>query len=122
MEGEEQLTGEEINNRLTPTALSFLGERGSRNSYIFNLQNLSQTSVNKDIRYWVQRAKIDKHITFYCGRHTFACLLLMAGANLKTVADAMGHTSTKSTLKYLNYVQKLQDDAIDRLPEIEFQK
>ena len=113
-------TGEEINNRLTPTALSFLGERGSRNSYIFNLQNISQTSVNKDIRYWVQRAKIDKHITFYCGRHTFACLLLMAGANLKTVADAMGHTSTKSTLKYLNYVQKLQDDAIDRLPEIPF--
>lgn len=113
-------TGEEINNRLTATALSFLGERRSRDKYIFDLQKISQTSVNKDIRHWTERAKIDKHITFYCGRHTFACLLLMAGANLKTVADAMGHSSTKSTLKYLNYVQKLQDDAIDRLPEIEY--
>ena len=113
-------TGEEINNRLTPSAVLLLGDRQSRNKHVFDLQNISQTSVNKDIRHWVERAKIDKHITFYCGRHTFACLLLLAGANLKTVADAMGHTSTKSTLKYLNYVQKLQDDAIDRLPQIAF--
>ncbi len=42
----------------------------------------------------------------------------MNGANLKTVADAMGHSSTKSTLKYLNIINKLQDEAIDNLPSI----
>ena len=112
-------TGEIINNRLNLTALKIIGERKENYEFIFDLQSLSVSSVNKDIKYWSERANIDKHLTFYCARHTFACLLLMNGANLKTVADAMGHRSTRSTLKYLNYVQKLQDEAIDKLPSLE---
>ena len=112
-------TGEEINNRLNLTAIKILGERKSNNDYIFDLRTISDNAVNKNIQYWSKRAQLDKHLTFYCARHTFACLLLINGANLKTVADAMGHSSTKSTLKYLNYVQKLQDEAIDNLPNLE---
>jgi len=111
-------TGELINNRLNLTALKILGEPKKRSDYIFNLQSISDNAVNKDIKNWSKRAELEKHLTFYCARHTFACLLLMNGANLKTVADAMGHSSTKSTLKYLNFIQKLQDDAIDNLPSI----
>ena len=111
-------TGELINNRLNQTALQLLGKPKQKDNYIFKLQNLSDNGANKAIHYWVKRAQINKHITFYCARHTFACQLLLNGANLKTVADAMGHSSTKSTLKYLNHVQKLQDEAIDRLPAI----
>ncbi len=109
-------TGELINNRLNQTALDILGRPQKSEDFIFGVQNLSDNGSNKAIRYWVKRAKINKHITFYCARHTFACQLLSNGANLKTVADAMGHSSTKSTLKYLNYVQRLQDEAIDNLP------
>jgi len=112
-------TGEIINNRLNLTALKILGERKNSNDYIFGLYSISDNAINKNIQNWAQRAQLDKHLTFYCARHTFACLLLMNGANLKTVADAMGHRSTKSTLKYLNYVQKLQDEAIDNLPTID---
>lgn len=112
-------TGEIINNRLNPTALIILGEPKGRNEFVFQLQKLSNNGVNKAIEYWVKRAGIQKHITFYCARHTFACQLLIHGANLKTVADAMGHSSTQSTLKYLNYVQKLQDEAIDKLPVLQ---
>ena len=109
-------TGELINNRLNPTALDLLGNPRNNSEYIFKLQNISDTAANKALRNWVKRSEVDKHITFYCARHTFACQLLSNGANLKTVADAMGHSSTKSTLKYLNYVQRLQDKAIDNLP------
>ncbi len=109
-------TGELINNRLNPTAISILGEPKRKEDYVFHLQRFSANGVNKTVKNWVTRASIDKHITFYCARHTFACLLLLSGANLKTVADAMGHCSTKSTLKYLNFVNKLQDEAIDNLP------
>lgn len=109
-------TGELVNNRLNPTALAILGEPQGRNECVFQLQKLSNNGVNKAIEYWVKRAGINKRITFYCARHTFACQLLIHGANLKTVADAMGHSSTQSTLKYLNYVQRLQDEAIDKLP------
>lgn len=113
-------TGELINNRLNQTALDILGKPGEKDSFIFNIQSLSDNGANKAIRYWVNRAQIEKHITFYCARHTFACQLLINGANLKTVADAMGHSSTRSTLKYLNHVQQLQDEAIDKLPSIKF--
>ncbi len=111
-------TGELINNRLNPTTSNILGKRGNNDDFIFDIQSISDTAINKNIQNWTNRAKINKHITFYCARHTFACLLLINGANLKTVADAMGHSSTKSTLKYLNYIQKLQDEAIDNLPSI----
>ncbi|HET8735632.1 MAG TPA: site-specific integrase [Pricia sp.] len=111
-------TGELINNRLNRTALAILGRLQKSEDYVFDVQSLSDNGANKAIRYWVKRAKINKHITFYCARHTFACQLLSNGANLKTVADAMGHSSTKSTLKYLNYVQRLQDEAIDNLPAL----
>ena len=43
----------------------------------------------------------------------------MNGANLKSVADAMGHSTTKNTLKYLNHVERLKDEATSNLPDIE---
>lgn len=112
-------TGEPIDNRLSATALNLIGERKDPEEYLFDLAIISTNAVNKNIKLWSKRAGLEKKLTFYCGRHTFACLLLINGANLKTVADAMGHRSTKSTLKYLNHVQRLQDKAIDNLPEIE---
>ena len=46
----------------------------------------------------------------------------MNGANLKTVADALGHSDTSHTIKYLNYVDALKDRAMDNLPEIYIHK
>ena len=112
-------TGSPINNQLNSAALKIIGEERNKDSFIFNIQEISQTAVNKNLKYWSNRAYIDKKITFYCARHSFACLLLMNGANLKTVADAMGHASTKTTLKYLNHVERLKDEAIKNLPDLD---
>lgn len=118
-------TKQKIQLKLKDSTLKFIGNQGDKKEYIFNLRNengafLSTNAVNKCIKNWVKRAKIEKHITFYCARHTFATQLLQYGANLKTVADALGHTTTKSTIKYLNYIDNLKDDAIDNLPDINF--
>ncbi|UMB52966.1 site-specific integrase [Lutibacter sp. A64] len=118
-------TKQKVEIKLKDGLLKLIGEKQSKSTPIFNLKNekgisLSTNAINKCIKNWVERAKIDKHITFYCARHTFACQLLQYGANLKTVADAMGHTSTKSTIKYLNYIENLKDEAIDNLPDINF--
>lgn len=112
-------TGTEINNQLNPVALKLIGEPKGNKDTVFNLNNISDTAVNKNLKNWLKRAEINKKITFYCARHSFACLLLMNGANLKSVADAMGHATTKTTLKYLNHVEKLKDQAINNLPDIE---
>ena len=95
-----------------------MGKLGEKDGFIFKIQSLSDNGANKAIRNWVNSVQIEKHITFYCARLSYACQLLINGANLKTVADAMGHSSTRSTLKYLNHVQRLQDEAIDKLPSL----
>lgn len=110
--------GKQVINHLHPVALKLLGERGKPSELIFTLP--SDTAIAKNIRYWVKRANIDKKITFYCARHTFATQLLINGANLKTVADCLGHSSTQHTVKYLNYVNELKDEAINNLPTIDF--
>lgn len=107
-------TGNEINIKLSPTALSLLGERRMVHEFIFQI-SVSHHSVNKDIKYWLKRAGIAKHITFYSGRHTFATRLLINGTNLKTVSDSLAHKNIENTIKYLNYVNSLKDDATSSL-------
>ena len=109
--------GEQILNDLHPVALKLLGEAGNPDEVVFSLP--SDVANSKDLKAWVKRAGIEKNISFYCGRHTFATQLLMNGANLKTVADCLGHANTKHTIKYLNYVDALKSEAISNLPDIE---
>lgn len=110
-------TNSEINIKLSNSALQIIGEpiKGS----IFDLKHqgrfLSEVAIKKNLTRWMKRASIEKNITFYCGRHTFAVRLLSNGANLKTVADALGHSSTAHTIKYLNYVNSIKDDATSNL-------
>ncbi len=114
-------TGTEVNLKLSPKALGLLGKRANSSNEIFTLKSnlterpLSDNGVNKSLKVWIKRAGIDKNITFYCARHTFATRLLIKGANLKTVSDALAHNSTTNTVKYLNYVNELKDEATTNL-------
>ncbi len=112
-------TGTEINLSLSPKAIELLGERKPKNEPIFDLKKdgkyISETSNNKTLNNWLKRAEIEKYITFYCARHTFATRLLIKGANLKTVSEALAHKTTANTIKYLNYVNALKDEATTNL-------
>ncbi len=110
-------SGIAINIKLSISALTLLGKRGKADENVFDLA-ISDTAISKNLKHWVKKAEIDKSISFYCGRHTYAVLLLMNGANLKTCADAMAQTSTQHTIKYLNYVDSLKDEATSNLPNI----
>jgi len=109
--------GREINNALSTKIIQSLGEAQENDSLVFNLKNkitgspLTLNTINKALKKWIKKTSITKHITSYSGRHTFAVRLLLNGANLKTVADAMGHSNTTITAKYLNYINELKDKA-----------
>ncbi|OUR93985.1 hypothetical protein A9Q87_04575 [Flavobacteriales bacterium 34_180_T64] len=118
-------TNQKVEIKLKESLLSLIGMKKKPSDLIFNMTSekgtiISDNGINKCLTNWVKRAKIDKHITFYCARHTFATQLLQYGANLKTVADALGHTNTRNTIKYLNYIDNLKDDAVDNLPDLNF--
>lgn len=110
-----------ITNLVSPRMMQALGERKNNNDYVFNLRNkytgnpLTTNGVNAALKKWMDAAQLPRHYTFYCGRHTFATRLLLNDVDLKTVGDAMGHTSTTVTGKYLNHVSELKDRATSQL-------
>lgn len=83
---------------------------------IFNLP--SQSMCLRSLKYWVKRAKIQKHITWHCARHSFVVNILNNGANIKTVASLLGHSGLQHTEKYTREVDELKQKAIDSLPEL----
>lgn len=102
--------------------LSLIGkpqEGQSKDSLIFPLP--SHTMCLKALKRWTKRAGIDKHITWHCGRHSFAVNILNNGANIKTVASLLGHSGLKHTEKYTRAVDKLKEEAINSLPELKLQ-
>ena len=90
----------------------------TKESLIFPLP--SYESCSKSLRRWVKRAGIDKHISWHCARHSFATNILTNGANIKTVASLLGHSGLKHTEKYVRAVDKLKEEAICSLPDINF--
>lgn len=98
--------------------LHLIGEptEGKRDALIFPLP--SHTMCLRALRHWTARAGIDKHITWHCGRHSFAVNILNNGANIKTVASLLGHSGLKHTEKYTRAVDALKEAAINSLPPL----
>jgi Phage integrase family len=57
----------------------------------------------------------DTGVTWYTLRHTFASRLVMAGVDLRTVADLMGHATIQMTMRYAHLAPKHKLDAVERL-------
>lgn len=105
---------------LNDTLLAIIGEKpedAGDETVIFDLP-----SIDYCIRYvkaWTKAVGIDKHITWHSGRHSFGTQLLNNGANVKVVADLLGHSSLKYVEVYVRAVDKLKKEALDSLPKIE---
>jgi integrase len=53
--------------------------------------------------------------TWYCLRHTFASRLAMAGVDLLTIRDLMGHKTIQMTTRYAHLAPAHNQAAVDRL-------
>lgn len=101
--------------------ISLIGKASTGNpkeELLFKLP--SQEMCLKALRHWTKKAGIDKHITWHCGRHSFAVNILNNGANIKTVASLLGHSGLQHTEKYTRAVDNLKENAINSLPELKF--
>ncbi len=56
-----------------------------------------------------------KDFTWHCLRHTFASRLVMAGVDLRTVQELMGHKTIQMTVRYAHLAPKHQLAAVQRL-------
>lgn len=88
-------------------------EPNNRSELVFPLP--SYEMCLKALQHWTKRAGIAKHISWHCGRHSFACNILNNGANIKVVSSLLGHSSLQHTEKYLRAIDSLKQDAINSL-------
>lgn len=106
-----------VNIPLNDGLLALIGTASTNpDEKIFKLP--SQEMCLKALRHWTAKAGITKHITWHCGRHSFAVNILNNGANIKTVASLLGHSSIQHTEKYTRAVDSLKEAAINSLPEL----
>lgn len=62
----------------------------------------------------IEAAKL-KAYTWHCNRHTFASRLVMAGVDIRTVAQLMGHSTIQMTMRYSHLAPEHSKSAVDRL-------
>ncbi len=102
---------------LSPQAAELMGERGKPDECIF--QDLhSPSCTNNTIKLWCARAGINKDITFHCGRHTFATMMLDLGTDIYTTSKLLGHRNISTTQIYAKVLDKNKQAAVARIPNI----
>lgn len=74
----------------------------------------AQNYVNRVFNPALKTAKVES-FTWHCLRHTFASRLVMAGVDLRTVQELMGHKTQAMTLCYSHLSPEHQLDAVQRL-------
>jgi len=62
----------------------------------------------------VERAQL-KDYTWHCNRHTFASRLVMAGVDLHTVGELLGHRTAQMTKRYAHLSVNHKQSAVERI-------
>lgn len=91
-------TGVPVSLPLSPSAIKILKEMPRTKGLVF--PGLNVELLNKKVPLLIESAKITKHITFHCFRHTFAMTLLSKGVDIYTIAKLLGHKSVASAQVY----------------------
>ena len=106
---------------LNAMALEAFRELGRRSGNQFSGPVFLNSDENpmRSARGWfepaVESAKLKKDYTWHCNRHTFASRLVMAGVDIRTVAQLMGHATIQMTMRYSHLAPEHNRAAVDCL-------
>ncbi|HSZ86667.1 MAG TPA: tyrosine-type recombinase/integrase [Puia sp.] len=104
---------------LNDSAITLLGEPGNKKDKVFDLP--SSNGANKALKSWVDRAKIEKHITFHCARHSYGTALIFHGTDIFTTSKLLGHSNLSETKRYVRQSDELKKQAVNNLPKLNLQ-
>ena len=101
-------------NRASLSAFAVLHQNSSGEGYVFTSRNGDRLLKG---RHWFEpavRAANLKDFSWHCLRHTFASRLVMAGVDLRTVQQLMGHKAIQMTVRYAHLAPEHQMAAVER--------
>ncbi|MFZ1288692.1 MAG: tyrosine-type recombinase/integrase [Melioribacteraceae bacterium] len=58
--------------------------------------------INKHLKNIAKNLKIEKNLSTYSTRHSFATVLKRFGVNTSFISDALGHSNIKTAERYLD--------------------
>ncbi len=103
-------------NAVAVAAFKVLQQRSSdgEGSVFVNIQG----EPLRGYKHWFNRAVEEaglRDFTWYCLRHTFASRLAMAGVDLLTISELLGHRTIQMTKRYAHLAPAHNQAAVDRL-------
>ena len=101
---------------ISSQAVKFMGDRGSDDECVFKLQEKSYTYL--ELKSWLDRAGINKHVSFHSARHSFAVMLLDLGTDIYTVSKLLGHRELSTTQVYAKILDKNKQAAVESIPDV----
>jgi len=101
-------------NAVALSALQGLHETGSHGAVFLNTEGQPLRSSRDWFEPAVEKAAL-KDYTWHCNRHTFASRLVMAGVDIRTVAQLMGHSTIQMTMRYAHLAPEHTQAAVDKL-------
>lgn len=90
-------------------------ERDTNSPWVFLNQVAERLRGHRE---WFEPALRDSGVhdySWHCNRHTFASRLVMAGVDLRTVGELLGHRTPAMTWRYAHLAPAHQQNAVDRL-------
>ena len=100
---------------VTAQALQLCGERPDDDERLV-FEGLTDVSwISIPLKAWIEASGIKKHVTFHCGRHSYASLLLENGVDIYTIKSLMGHTNVRTTQIYTHLVDAAKEKAANTL-------
>jgi integrase/recombinase XerD len=85
--------------------------------WVFGVEEHVVKNIGKSIDNAARKAGIKKKITPNMLGHTFATILLMKGADLKSIQALMEHSDIATTQKYLHAVESQLRKSVDLLED-----
>lgn len=109
-------TKKNVSIPLRDDVLNLIG-KGGDNEKIFILPSID--ACNKSVQKWVDKAGIDKHITWHCARHSFGANTYYNLKDLRATSELLGHSDTSMTQIYTKVFDERKREVVNSLPSIE---